>query len=172
MNPAFAATKRRLSDLFIEWERLHTAKRAIQMVSKSASIADENVAAWIMNAALSAGVSGLYSGMEEILRGVLAVVDGYVPSGERSSQDILDQASVGVDGTRPPVVSDKVYNALTDLKGFRYFERHNHRFRFDSTQVERNENLAESLVPNFVNDVEHFIERMSHQNTTAPGLKC
>ena len=103
----------------------------------------------------------MYTGMEEALRNLLAIVDEYVPSGERSHQDILDQASVPVEGVRPAILSQETYDALTDLKGFRHFERHNYRFRFDETLVNENEARAEAAVPLFIRDALGFIEAMS-----------
>jgi hypothetical protein len=160
MNPAFAASQRKLLDLDQEWKRLQDGNRLLNLI-RHADGAGEEQRSWVVNAALSSGISGLYTGMEEVLRGLLSLVDGYVPTGEKSHQEILDQASVGVDNVRPPIISEAVYDALTDLKGFRHFERHNYRFRFDNTLVEENEERAEGLVPAFIRDVEAFITVMS-----------
>ena len=159
MDPAFAATRRRLDDLRREWERLRAAAEAVPALWKAD--ASDETKSWIINAVLSAGVSGLYTGMEAVLAGLLSVVDAHVPEGAQSHQDILDQASVAVDDRRPAIISEPVYDELTGLKTFRHFERHNYRFRFDPAQVERNEARTEVLVPMFIRDVEVFIETMS-----------
>lgn len=159
MDPAFAATRRRLGDMTRELERLQMARELLAVIH-SADFGHETKA-WVVNAALSSGVTGLYTGMEEVLRGLLSAVDNYVPTGDRSHQDILDQASMAVEGTRPALISEGVYSVLTTLKGFRHFERHNYRFRFDDEQVERNERLAETLVPSFIADIEAFMAVLS-----------
>ncbi len=159
MDPVFAATKRRLGEMKIEWDRLKDARVLLSAVQTAPDRTATQT--WISNAALSAGVSGLYTGMEEALRSVLSVVDGHVPSGDRSHQDILDQASVAIPNGRPPLISEQVYTELTLLRGFRHFERHNYRFRFETEQVTHNEERAESLVPLFIADIERFIEAMS-----------
>ncbi len=160
MNPAFAASRRRLIDLAQELERLKVGKRLLDLIRAAPNFEAANKA-WVVNTTLSAGVSGLYTGMEDVLRGLLALVDEYVPGGERSHQDILDQASVNVDGLRPAIIGQEVYDALVDLKGFRHFERHNYGFRFDGFLVEENEVRAEGLVAAFIVDVEAFIAVMS-----------
>jgi hypothetical protein len=169
MDPVFAATSRRLSDLSREHDRLIAGNLVLDIL-RNADV-DEGVKRWVVNAALSAGVSGLYTGMEEILRGLLAAVDNYVPTGDRSHQEILDQASVPVDGVRPAILSQDVYDMLTDLKGFRHFERHNYRFRFDNTLVDENETRAENIVPLFVRDVLQFIDDMTPKPSSSetPG---
>jgi hypothetical protein len=160
MNPAFAASARRLADLKREWERLESGNRLLDLVRHAQGVGDDQKS-WVVNAALSSGVSGLYTGMEDILRGLLALVDSYVPGGERAHRDILDQASVAIDGVRPAIISADVYESLIALKGFRHFERHNYRFRFDEFLVEENEARAEKLVPEFCRDVERFMAAMS-----------
>nr|WP_294555507.1 hypothetical protein [uncultured Rhodopila sp.] len=111
--------------------------------------------------------------MEEVLRGLLSLVDGYVPAGERPHQEILVQAFAGVDNVRPPILSEPVHDALTDVKGFRHFERHNCRLRFDNTLVEENEVRAERPVPAFIRDAQTFISVMSgtpeDEATAGPG---
>ncbi len=110
-------------------------------------------------------MSGLYTGMEAILKGLLALVDGYVPTGERSRQDILDQCSVPIDNRRPAIISAGTDGALVALKGFRHFERHNYRFRFEPNLVEANESRAEKVVPDFIREIEAFMDAVSRVQT-------
>jgi len=166
MNPAFAPSRRRLLDLRQEAERLEAGNRLLDLVRQADG--DTENKAWVVNAAVSSGVSGLYTGMEDILRGLLALVDGYVPTGETSHQDILDQAAMPVEGVRPAIISAPVYTALAALKNFRHFERHNYRFRFNDMLVTENVGRAEELVPDFSRDVEAFIEMLSAPPGTAP----
>jgi hypothetical protein len=100
MNPAFAPSARKLTELGKELTRLQIGNRLLDAV-RSAQGFDEADKSWVVNAAVSAGVSGLYTGMEDILRGLLSIVDQFVPTGESSHQDILDQAATAIDGTRP-----------------------------------------------------------------------
>ena len=172
MNPAFASSRRKLDDLGRELNRLQRGNRLLDVV-RFAQDYDEADKSWVVNAAMSAGVSGLYTGMEDILRGLLSLVDRFVPSGENSHQAILDQAAAPNEGTRPAIISDHVYEALADLKGFRHFERHNYRFRFDTPQVEQNETTAEEIVPLFTRDILEFIKQMSQtpDEDASPRLK-
>lgn len=170
MNPAFASSARRLSDLGKELKRLQTGNRLLDAV-RAAQGYEEADKSWVINAAVSAGVSGLYTGMEDILRGLLSLVDQFVPSGENSHQAILDQAAAPIEGTRPAMISDQVYDALTELKGFRHFERHNYRFRFDSPLVQQNETTAEEIVPVFTRDIEEFIKMMSKDPEEVVNLR-
>lgn len=168
MNPAFAASQRRLRDLEKEWGRFRDGNRLLNVIRHADGVSEEQKA-WVINAAVSSCVSGLFTGMEEILRGLLALIDEYVPAGEGSHQAILDQASVRVNDLRPPIISETVYQALTDLKGFRHFERHNYRFRFDGALVQENVARTEELIPAFIRDVEAFIELMSDTPDDQPA---
>lgn len=170
MSPVFAASRRRLADLQREWERLSAGNQLLDVVRNATGYTEADKA-WVVNAAISSGVSGLYTGMEDVLRGLLSLVDGFVPSGADSHALLLDQASVAVEGRRPALITADVYDALLDLKGFRHFERHNYRFRFDGPLVSQNEAKAEGLVPCFIKDIEAFIAAMSDpgQPHAGPG---
>ncbi len=170
MSPVFAASRRRLLDLRKEWGRLGAGNRMLDVLRQLPGQDDEQKA-WMINAAISSGISGLYTGMEEVLRGLLSVVDGFVPAGERSYQDLLDQASIAVEGVRPAMISPQVCDALIEPKGFRHLERHNYRFRFSSSLVDENEARAGQVGPDFIRDVEAFIDAMSSPPDAAPGTR-
>lgn len=64
MDPAFAPAKRRLGDLRREWEKLRSGRQLLSIIRQSD--ADEETKSWVVNATLSAGVSGLYTGMPDL----------------------------------------------------------------------------------------------------------
>ena len=128
MAPSFAATSRRLADLQTEWGRVQAAS---SLLSEGPL---DDLHGWVANAALSAGASELNTGMEDILAGLLAMIDGRVPTDERSHQEIFDAASIALPGLRPSLISGPVYDQLTAPTGFRHFERHSYRFRFNANR--------------------------------------
>ena len=63
MSPAFAPSQRKLLDLKTELRRLKAGNRLLD-VGRKAPDADEADRSWVVNAALTSGVSGLYTGMK------------------------------------------------------------------------------------------------------------
>jgi hypothetical protein len=74
--------------------------------------------------ALAFQLERYYTGAEALLSRALRTIDGDVPSGGSSHQEILLAASVAVEGLRPAIVSNEVFNQLRDLLAFRHYARH------------------------------------------------
>jgi hypothetical protein len=64
------------------------------------------------------------TGAEALLSRALRTMDGDVPSGGSSHQEILLAASVAIEGLRPAIVSNQVFVSLRDLLAFRHYARH------------------------------------------------
>ena len=105
MSPAFGASARKLADLKREWEQL-LASRSLLMDFQHSLSGEKSTKRWIVNAALSSGVSGLYTGMEDVLRGLISKIDGSVPAGPNSHQELLEQASISIGALRPAILSE------------------------------------------------------------------
>ncbi|GJD89623.1 MULTISPECIES: hypothetical protein [Methylobacterium] len=99
----------------------------------------EAVNAWGRMTAIAAAIHNVYNGIEDTLLSLANDIDGSVPTGETSHQDLLDQMRAAVLGLRPPLLDDALYVALTELKGFRHRVRH--RYGFDLDPGKTNESL-------------------------------
>ncbi len=167
MNPIFASIKFKLNDLNRELTQFISAETSFSSCESVSEVrrAHED---WIRNSAFSGGVVGLYTGMEAILKDLLSIVDRQVPSGDNWHQVLIEQASEPVQGLRPAIISETVTDGLMKLRGFRHFERHNYRFKFEAQLVEANVSLVKILSPVFIQDILTFIASMS--NDSAPIL--
>src|SRR3546814_13517234 len=74
--------------------------------------------------AVSLGIHNVYNGVEDVLLSLANDVDGLVPSGPTMHQDVLDQMSAEVAGTRPAVLDAELYQSLRDRKSTRLNSSH------------------------------------------------
>jgi uncharacterized protein YutE (UPF0331/DUF86 family) len=75
-------------------------------------------------------------------------------------QDILDQMSADVDGIRPALLDLELYEALTELKGFRHVVRHRYGLELKPVKVIENVELVRSAFPAFIRAVVELERRM------------
>jgi uncharacterized protein YutE (UPF0331/DUF86 family) len=108
---------------------------------------------WGALSAISLGIHNIYNGIEDILLSLARDVDGLVPSGPTMHQDVLDQMSAEIDGTRPRVLDMKLYESLTELKGFRQLVRHRYGFDLKVGKVIENLDRTREAFPVFVDAV-------------------
>ncbi len=73
-----------------------------------------------------------------------------VPS---AHQDVLDQMAAEVAGTRPALLDLDLYQALTELKGFRHLVRHRYGFDLKTDKVIENLALLQKVFPVFIDAV-------------------
>lgn len=115
--------------------------------------------AWGRLTAIAAALRNAYDGMEDVLLALANDVDGALPTGDTSHQDLLDQMRADIPGLRPAVLDDDLYTALTELKGFRHRVRHNYGFDLDAARTEQNRVLMQTTFPKFV-DAVRTLERL------------
>jgi hypothetical protein len=80
---------------------------------------------------------GFYSGIERIFELVGENVDGKLPQGENWHQLLLQQMAQEVPGTRPALISEKVYRQLSEFRGFRHIVRNVYTYNFDPAKMEK-----------------------------------
>lgn len=83
---------------------------------------------------------------------------------------VRDAHRVVIEGVRPAILGQRTYDLLTDLKGFRHFERHNDRFRFDEALTHENYDRVLEAVPAFHADIEEFIAKLSVDPEPSPEI--
>lgn len=105
---------------------------------------------WGAVAAVSLGIHNVYNGVEDILLSLANDVDGLVPKGPSMHQDVLDQMSAEIAGIRPAMLDPKLYESLSELKGFRHLVRHRYGFDLKTDKVQENLHRAREAFPSFV----------------------
>ena len=108
---------------------------------------------WARGSALALGVHNIYNGIEDVMLNLANDIDGYVPTGESAHQDLLDQMSAAIEGTRPALLSPELYGLLVELKGFRHVVRHRYGFDLDPSKVDENLTRVRTAFPAFVEAV-------------------
>src|SRR3546814_319199 len=103
--------------------------------------------------AVSLGIHNVYNGVEDVLLSLANDVDGLVPSGPTMHQDVLDQLSAEVAGTRPAVLDAELYQSLSELKGFRHLVRHRYGFDLKPEKVQENFDRMRLAFPSFVDAI-------------------
>lgn len=130
---AQAALRNLLGDLELDLEALDKlAARIAQDPGPSTEPAGDRGA----RAALAVDLHQYYTALESALERVARTVDGIVPSGPRSHDDLLRQAAHAIAGVRPAIVDSKTFGELTQLLAFRHFFRHAYLVELDWSRLE------------------------------------
>lgn len=131
--------------------KIDRAERELQQIETFLSTHAELMAAgdWGATSATALGIHNVYNGIEDVLLNIANDVDGLVPTGQTLHQDLLDQMSADIPGTRPPVIDAELYLLLTELKGFRHVVRHRYGFDLDRRRVTENVDRVRAAFPRF-----------------------
>jgi uncharacterized protein YutE (UPF0331/DUF86 family) len=105
---------------------------------------------WGAMSAVSLGIHNVYNVIEDILLSLARDVDGSVPTDASTRQDIVGQMAADVAGTRPALLDLDLYEALTEIKGFRHLVRHTYGFDRKPEKVIENLKLLEKVFPEFI----------------------
>lgn len=143
-HPAFARLGPKLLRMQRELDNLD------EFLKLNASLAPELVSVWGRTTAIASAIANVYNGIENVLTDIAKVVDGSVPAGEASHQDLLDQMQAEVAGTRAAVLDDRLHAELTELKGFRHRVRHNYGFDLDPARTNESLERLRRVFPAFV----------------------
>ena len=120
---------------------------------------------WGAIAAVSLGVHNIYNGIEDVLLSLANDVDDLVPKGPSMHQDVLDQMSTEIAGIRPAVLGPALYEALGELKGFRYLVRHRYGFDLKTDKVQENLDRAREAFPAFVEAIVSLERTLTEEST-------
>lgn len=135
--------------------KIDRATKELQQIEEylSAHGSEMSLGEWGAVAAVSLGIHNVYNGIEDILLSLANDVDGLVPKGPTMHQDILDQMSAEIAGTRPAVLDPQLYQSLTELKGFRHLVRHRYGFDLKAANVQENLDRTREAFPPFIKAV-------------------
>lgn len=73
---------------------------------------------------LAAYLHQYYTGIESIFRRIALQIDGFLPTGERSHLDLLEQMAQDLPKIRTALIESQQYIILKDYLNFRHFFRH------------------------------------------------
>ena len=90
-------------------------------------------------------------------------IDGYVPAGATTHQDLLDQMLVAIADRRPALIDQHLYAVLVEIKNFRHLVRHRYGFDMDPARVTENLERIGRAFPKFV----EAVRALEHAMTTS-----
>lgn len=124
---------------------------------------------WSAMTTVATIVHNIYNGLEEAMKVVCENVDGHVPAGLSSHQDILDQVASPRNGIRKALVSQDMYDDLFHLKGFRHVVNHGYTITLDEARVIENLERADRVLPLFVNAVHALDDDLCQDSSLVDG---
>ncbi len=123
------------------------------------------VAVAAKNALRASGIEGVYTGIEGVLKEILAVIDGGVFASESWHAHLLAQAAVPNEQKgRPAIISDRVYEQLDRLRAFRHIERNIYRHLLRERDVDENLIRLTEVFPLFEAEIDSFLSTFDPQN--------
>lgn len=155
-HPAFAK-------LSLKLDRAENELRQVNIYA-STHHGDLSVGEWGALGAVSLGIHNVYNGIEDILLSLANDVDGLVPRGPAMHQDILDQMSAPIAGIRPAILGPNLYEALSELRGFRHLVRHRYGFDLKPQKVQENLEQLLNAYPDFVDSIVLLEKRLLEES--------
>jgi hypothetical protein len=155
VHPAFALTRTRLTETRSEFDAFLQAN-AEHLVPLEEN--QDASAAWLRVVSRASGIEGVYTGMENVLKELLNVVDGGVFGKSESFHAQLLAQAVETTGKRSEVIDRKLYENLDALRSFRHRERTSYRHVLKEDLVNKNLELLKNAFPSFETQIIRFIE--------------
>jgi hypothetical protein len=168
VHPAFALTRTRLTETRSEFEAFLQAntERLVPLEENQ-----EASAAWLRAVSRASGIEGVYTGMENVLREVLNLVDGGVfGKSESFHAQLLAQAAQKTD-QRSEVIDRELYEKLDELRSFRHRERTSYRHVLKEELVNKNLELLKKAFSLFETQIVTFIEAWERRPTDKDDAK-
>lgn len=162
MHPAFALARTRLTETRSELDAFLQANDE-RLTPLEADQGDSAI--WLRAVSRASGIEGVYTGMENVLKEVLTVVDGGV-FGRSSSfhMQLLAQAAAKTDN-RTEVIGQELYRMLDELRSFRHRERSSYRHVLKEELVNKNLDQLKNTFPLFETQITSFIESWEDKPT-------
>ncbi len=128
-----AKIKRELDNLSLLESELHRYGLFPKIVSDSIGRfpLDDSAACRIVGSILH----DYYVAVENIFKSVAKRIDGSLLEGEYWHKELLEQMTLEITGIRPPVISNKTFVCLDELRGFRHVFRHVYGFSLASERI-------------------------------------
>lgn len=98
----------------------------------------------------------LYCAFEDLFKIVSAYWENHVPTDGEFHIQLLRRMHLEIEGIRPALISDKSYQELNDLRGFRHAFRHAYSYGLDDERVRHLLQRTVKAKEIIFNDFEHF----------------
>lgn len=109
--------------------------------------------------ALATFLHSFYSGIENSLKRIAFEIDGEVPSGDAWHRQLLTLMA-NATAVRPPVLSQTLYEILSEYLAFRHFFRQAYSFHFDWSKMAGLVLKAEQTLKVFEMEVDRFFDSL------------
>jgi hypothetical protein len=110
--------------------------------------------------ALATFLHSFYSGIENSLKRISIEIDGQLPTGDAWHRKLLLSMSSNT-SVRPAVLSDALYESVSEYLAFRHFFRQAYSFNFDWSKMSHLVLKAELTMSQFENEIDNFFELLS-----------
>jgi hypothetical protein len=110
--------------------------------------------------ALATFLHSFYSGIENSLKRIAIEIDGGVPSGDAWHRQLLTSMTSSTN-SRPPVLSNPLYETLSEYLAFRHFFRQAYSFHFNWYKMSGLVLNAEGTMRLFETEVDSFLDSLS-----------
>ena len=115
--------------------------------------------------ALATFLHSFYSGIENSLKRVAIEIDGGLPSGDAWHRQLLSNMASATN-LRPPVLSNTLYEIVSEYLAFRHFFRQSYSFHFDWSKMSHLVLNAERTMRLFETEVDKFLDSISQEAPT------
>jgi len=161
-SPLLLPVGAKLKNSFKEWGRLE------EFLARSPLDGADATQVWVALTATSSAIHNVYNGIEDALKVICKNVDGHLPEGSSSHQDILDQLASPCRDVRDAVLSETLYEDLSELKRFRHVVNHNYAFNLREDRVMENHATMARSVPELVSSLRALDEELSREDGMSP----
>ena len=103
-------------------------------------------------------MQNFYMGVERIFEDIAKDVENNLPTGSSSHKLLLEQMSLEIPNTRPPVILSDTLHNLNEYRGFQHVAIHRYGFELESNRIAE---LADKLMTSYtllVRDIKNFCQ--------------
>lgn len=104
-------------------------------------------------------LADIYNGVERTLKIILSETDGGLPEGDDWHRQLLTGARKAT-GSRPPVISERMFNDLVPYLGFRHVVRNAYGFELDIERVNRLAGGISPVLDDFQKEIAAFLDKI------------
>jgi len=105
-------------------------------------------------------IHNLYCSIEDLLKLVANAFENNVGTGENWHKVLLLRLSQPIEGVRPALLSEASWDAMDQLRGFRYLVRHAYGKDIELTQLQVNITAAQKLYRLIEQDINTFVAEL------------
>ena len=113
--------------------------------------------------ALATFLHSFYSGIENCLKRVAVEIDGGLPSGDAWHRQLLTSMTSGTN-LRPPVLSNTLYEIVSEYLAFRHFFRQTYSFHFEWSKMSDLVLNAERTMRQFETEIDGLLDALSQES--------